>query len=148
MEAARGELAARSRAAGATRQAWDAYRQAEEAYWDTVAFRYFTLHTMAILRLAETTLLKTALTPEHREHGWSERLVELLASKCAEFRGQVEAGTFADPRAGYTLARTKTEEVSPKWPDLDDLSVAVDLASRTLDIASHRLGLDNDSSEA
>jgi hypothetical protein len=43
MEAAGGELAAGSREAGATRQAWDAYRQAEEAYWDTVASRYLTL---------------------------------------------------------------------------------------------------------
>jgi hypothetical protein len=145
MEAAGGEAAARWRAAGATRRAWDAYRQAEEAYWDSVALSYLTLQTVATLRLAETTLLKTALTPEHREHGWSERLVELLASMCAGFRAHVEAGTFADPRAGYTLARHKMEEVSPKWPDRDELSVAVDLARRALDIAGHRLGLGHDS---
>jgi hypothetical protein len=55
---------------------------------------------------------------------------------------QVEAGTFANPRASYALGRTKMEEVSPKWPDLDELSVALAHAERMLDILSRRLNLD------
>lgn len=148
MEAAGGEVAARWRAAGASQQAWHTYRQAEEAYWDTVTVRELTLYTGATLRLTETTLRKTTLTPEHREHGWSERLIELLASMCAEFRVEVETDSFANPGAGQELVRTKMEEISPTWPDVDELSVAVDLAGRALDIASHRLGLETDSSES
>ena len=63
---------------------------------------------------------------------------------CAEFRAQVEADTFANPQAGHALAHATMDAVSPKWPDLDELSVAVDLAGRTLDILSHRLKLDPD----
>jgi hypothetical protein len=144
MEAAGGEAAAHWRAAGQSQEAWLTYCRAEEAYWDTQAWAHCQRQTVAILRMAETTLRKTALTPAHRQHGWSERLTELLASMCAECRAQVETDTFTDAQAGYDIARTKMEEVSPKWPDLDDLSVAVDLARRALDIASHRLGLEND----
>jgi hypothetical protein len=109
MEAAGGGVAAQWRAAGATQEAWHTYCQAEEAYWDTAALRHFKLHTVATLRMAETTLLKTALAAEHREHGWFERLIELLASMCAEFRAKVETDTFTNPQAGYALARTTME---------------------------------------
>ena len=84
--------------------------------------------------MAEFILIATELTPEHRQHGWNPRIIEVLANMCAEFREQVEAGTFANPRAGYALGRTKMEEVSPKWPDLDELSVALGRAERMLDI--------------
>ena len=148
MAAAGGEVACRWRAAGASHRAWLTYQEAEEAYWDAQDVEYVTLRTAAILRMAETTLRNTTLTPEHREHGWSERLIDRLASMCAKFRAEVENGRFANPRAGHTLARNTMEEVSPKWPDLDELSVAVDLARRALDIASRRLGLGQDSSDA
>jgi hypothetical protein len=94
--------------------------------------------------MAETTLLKTDLTPEHREHGWSDEIIEILASMCAEFREQVQAATFVNPKAGYALGRTKMEAVSPKWPDLDELSVAIDRAGRMLDILGQRLRSDSD----
>jgi hypothetical protein len=109
-----------------------------------VDLRELRLQTLATVRMAETTLLNTVLTPEHRRHGWSDEIIEILASMCADFRDQVEADTFANPKAGYALGRTKMEAVSPKWPDLDDLSVAIDLAGRMLDILGQRLKLDPD----
>jgi hypothetical protein len=144
MEAARGEAAARWRAAGVSGRAWETYREAEQAYWDSEDLRQLRLQTVATLRMAETVLLKTALTPEHRRHGWSDEMIKVLASMCADSLDQVEADTFANREAGYALGRTKMEAVSPKWPDLDELSVAIDLAGRMLDILSRRLTGDPD----
>ena len=144
MEAAGGEAAAQWRAAKASSAAWDEYREAEQAYWGTVTLRQLQLETVATLRMVEITLLKTDLTMEHRKHGWSRRITEILASMCTEFRVQVETETFRNPRAGYALARATMEEISPKWFDLDELSVAVHLAERTLDVLSWRLNLDPD----
>jgi len=139
MEEAGGEAAAQWRAAGVTRRAGDTYREAEQAYWDTTPLLYLKLETLATVRMAETTLRKTDLTPEHRQHGWSDEMIEILASMCAEFREQVQAGTFANLNASYELGRTTVEAVSPKWPDLDELTVAVNHAGRMLDILGHRL---------
>ena len=144
MEEAGGEAAAQWRAAGISVRAWETYREAEQAYWETVDLRELKLQTLATVRMAETTLLKTVLSPEHRRHGWSDEIIEILASMCTDFREQVEAATFANPKAGYALGRTKMEAVSPKWPDLDELSVAIDLAGRMLDILGQRLTLDSD----
>jgi len=141
MEAIGGEAANQWRAAKTSRQAWDAYRRAEIAFWDTQDLRYVRIHTAAVLRMAETTLSQTALTQEHRQHGWSEEMATYLASKIGEFRHQVETDTFSEHEAGYVLGRTLIEEVSPKWPDLDELHVAVDLAESALKIFSKRLGL-------
>jgi hypothetical protein len=142
METAGGEAAAQWRATKVSQRAWTIYYNAEQAYWDIQDLRYLMLHTVATLRMAETALLKTDLTTEHREHGWSEGMVEYLASRCAEFREQVESEAFANPQAGYELGRAKLEEVSPKWWDTDELSVALDHAGRMLDILGQRLKLD------
>lgn len=142
MEEAGGEAAARWRTAGAIRQAGEAEDAAKQAYWDTVDLRQLKLETVATLRMAETTLLKTDLTSELRRHGWSDGIIEVLASMCAKFRDQVQADQFADPRAGYNLGRTKLDEVSPLWRDTDDLSVALGHAASMLDILSRRLKLD------
>jgi hypothetical protein len=142
MEAKGGQAAARWRAAGILRRASEAHHAAEQVYWNTVDLTELKLATVATLRMAETTLLKTDLTSEHRQHGWSEGIIAVLASKCAEFRSQVETDTFANPRAGYELGRTKLEEVSPMWRDTDELSVALGHAERMLDILSRRLELD------
>ena len=142
MEARGGEAAARWRAAGLTQRAWDAYTEAEQAYWETVDLNYLKLQTVATLRMAETTLQNTALTSEHEGHGWSDRLAELLATKCAELRMQVETDALTNTNAGYMLARIKMEEVSPQWSDLDELSVAVSSAGRMLDILGRRINPD------
>ena len=140
MEATGGEPAGHWRAAVVAHEAWLSYRQAEEAYWDRVSVRQRKVHTVATLRLAETTLRKTTVTAEHRTHGWSEPFIEELASMCAEYRAQVETDSLADPGAGAALAWAVRDEISPKWPDLDELSLAVDLAQRALDLAGPRLG--------
>jgi hypothetical protein len=142
MEEAGGEAAAQWRRAGMIGRAWDTYREAEQSYWNTVPQRQLILETVATLRMAESILLATELTLEHQQHGWNPRIIEVLASMCAEFRGQVEAGTFENPRAGEALGRIKMEEVSPKWPDLDELSVALGHAERMLDILGQRMNLD------
>jgi len=144
MEAAGGEAAAQWRAAKTSSAAWDQYREAEQAYWGTVTLKQLQLETVVTLRMVEITLLKTDLTTEHREHGWSRQITEILASMCAEFRVQVETETFRNPRAGYALARTTMDEISPKWFDLDELSAGVHLAERMLDVLSWRLNLDPD----
>ncbi len=144
MEEAGGEAATRWRAVGISRRAWETYREVEQAYWNTEELLYLRLETLATVRMAETTLRKTDLTPVHREHGWSDEIIDILASMCAEFREQVEAATFVSVKAGYTLSRTKMQVVSPKWPELDELSVAVDRAGRMLDILGERLKTDSD----
>lgn len=144
MEEAGGEAAVRWRAVGISRQAWETYREAEQAYWNAEDLLYLRLETLATVRMAETTLRKTHLTLEHREHGWSDEIIAILASMCAEFREQVEAATFVSVKAGYALGRTKMEAVSPKWSDLDELSVAIDRAGRMLDILGERLKSDSD----
>jgi len=144
MEAMGGEAAKQWRDAGASWRSWEMLRKVETAYWITQDVRHVKLHTVAILQIAETTLSKTTLTPEHRQHGWSERLAAHLASKIGEFREQVETNTFSEKDAGYILGRTLIEEVSPKWPDTDDLHVAVNLASEALSILSARLGIGSD----
>ena len=103
MEQAGGEAAAQWRRAGMIGRAWDAYCEAEQSYWNTVPQKQLILETVATLRMAESILQTTELTPEHQQHGWNPRIIDVLASMCAEFRGQVEAGTFANPRAGDAL---------------------------------------------
>jgi hypothetical protein len=142
MEEAGGEAAIRWKAAGAIQRASEASGAAEQTYWNTVDLRQLKLETVATLRMAETTLLKTELTSGLRKHGWSEGIIEALASMCADFRDQVEADQFADPRAGYKLGRTKLDEVSPLWTDTDELSVALGHAENMLDTLSRRLKLD------
>ena len=98
-------------------------------------------------RDARVFLIKRAATERRLADFWELPGKQLFAKKMekiSEFRHQIESDTFSDPRAGYKLARAKLEELSPLWPDLDDLSVAVDLARRALDVASHRLGLHGD----
>ena len=100
MEAAGGEAAAQWQATKASSAAWDEYRAAEQADRGTVTLGQLQLETVATLRMVEITLLETDLTTEHREHGWSHQITEILASMCAEFRAQVETETFRNPRAG------------------------------------------------
>ncbi len=123
MEARGGDVARTWRQKREESERSRAERQREEERLDSLPLEDLKAETIAALEAAAALLSETRLDSELRTHGWSERLMTLLAGHCSELKTWVSEGTYSAQREGPPLGRWVIEEIDPRTTD--ELKVAL-----------------------